>query len=120
MAERQGPSAEIEARVIIEGPAEEILRALRLLRGGARSVHLEAEVPARHYMDRFHSLPVIKESQTQAAMAKVETMARQTERSGGDGHLADHAWCICDRGLRCDQRVPTARHQSLPRFLSGR
>jgi hypothetical protein len=68
----------IEARVIIEGPAEEILSALRLVRGGKRSVHLSVEVSTRHYSDQDHFLPVIKDGQTQAAMEKLEVVSRQT------------------------------------------
>ena len=72
------PIVRIEARVLIEGPAEEILAALRFVRGGKRTVHLSAEVSTRHYSDRSHYLPAIKDGQIQAALEKLEMMSRQT------------------------------------------
>jgi hypothetical protein len=72
------PVVRIEARVLIAGPAEEILSAVRLLHGGKRSVHLSIEVSTRHYSDRDHYLPAIKDGQTQAAVEKLELMSRQT------------------------------------------
>lgn len=70
--------ARVTARITIEGPAEEILAEMYRLRGGTRSVHLTVYLPDRHYSSADHFFPEIKSGQTQTAMMKVETMARQT------------------------------------------
>lgn len=77
MDSSKGP-AHVTASVTIKGPADELLGALQSLRGGERTVHLSVEVPTRHYWDRDHYLPGIKNGQIQAALEKLETMSRQT------------------------------------------
>jgi hypothetical protein len=68
----------IKASITIEGPAEELLAALRYIKGGKRSVRLSVEVSTRHYSDRFHFIPEIKDGQTYQALRKLESMSDQT------------------------------------------
>jgi hypothetical protein len=67
----------INARVIIDGPAEEIFAALRYMKGGKRAVHLHVEVSQRHYSDRAHYLPEIKEGQTHEALRNIPVQLAQ-------------------------------------------
>jgi hypothetical protein len=68
----------IDVCVTIEGPAEEVLAALRFLKGGKRTVYFSVEVPRIHYLDADHHLPDIKDGQTHTAMRKIEMLAHQT------------------------------------------
>ncbi|MEX2617816.1 MAG: hypothetical protein WD767_17130 [Alphaproteobacteria bacterium] len=78
MAERD-PYVSIKAVVTIEGPAEEILARVRNLKTGERAVSIEATLPRRggRGID-FHTLPIIKNGETQTAIEQLERLHRQT------------------------------------------
>lgn len=81
MAESIKAPTRISASVTIEGPAEEILAVLRQARGGRRIVHLTIET-GRGYVSPHHLLPAIRDGQIQAALEKIDLLARQTVIDG--------------------------------------
>lgn len=73
-----GRAVVVEATVTIEGPAEEILRAVQHLRGGKRTVRLTIETARGGPIPPVYSLPAISDGQIQRALETLDNLSRQT------------------------------------------